>query len=134
MIIVCFLGCLFEIIVVVLASVMDATLVYAYVFRLDIDVVPMARCNMWNLLSRLFLYCSILRKFSLFFWRMLMMWMCSRFLFVFWKVQLKGTDHAAALDLLRLFAYGTWSDYRSKDSGPQLLTLRNLEFITWGGI
>lgn len=57
-----------------------------------------------------------------------------KFSFVFWKVQLKGTDHEAALDLLHLFAYGTWSDYRSKDSGPQLLTLRNLEFITWGGI
>jgi hypothetical protein len=28
-------------------------------------------------------------------------------------VQLKGTEHSGALDLLRLFAHGIWSDYKS---------------------
>jgi hypothetical protein len=28
-------------------------------------------------------------------------------------LQLKGTEHSGALDLLRLFAYGIWSDYKS---------------------
>jgi COP9 signalosome complex subunit 7 len=27
--------------------------------------------------------------------------------------ELKGTEHSGALDLLRLFAYGIWSDYKS---------------------
>jgi hypothetical protein len=30
-------------------------------------------------------------------------------------VQLKGTEHSGALDLLRLFAHGIWSDYKSKE-------------------
>lgn len=29
-------------------------------------------------------------------------------------VQLEGTENSAYLDLLRLFAHGTWSDYKSK--------------------
>ena len=30
--------------------------------------------------------------------------------------QLKGSEHSSALDLLRLFAHGTWSDYKSRCS------------------
>lgn len=29
-------------------------------------------------------------------------------------VQLRGTENSAYLDVLRLFAHGTWSDYKSK--------------------
>lgn len=38
-------------------------------------------------------------------------------------LQLKGTEHSASLELLRLFAHGTWSDYKSKCSN-HLLMLR----------
>lgn len=50
--------------------------------------------------------------------------------------ELKGTDHEAALDLLHLFAYGTWSDYRSNQQmlpalePQQVLKLKQLTIMT----
>ncbi|XP_065857466.1 COP9 signalosome complex subunit 7-like isoform X2 [Euphorbia lathyris] len=51
-------------------------------------------------------------------------------------LQLEGTDNSAYLALLRLFAYGTWSDYKSNSSTlPQLtpeqvLKLKQLTVLT----
>jgi COP9 signalosome complex subunit 7 len=50
--------------------------------------------------------------------------------------ELKGTEHSSALDLLRLFAHGTWSDYRNNAQLlPQLdsqqeLKLKQLTVMT----
>ncbi|KAK9144604.1 hypothetical protein Sjap_004507 [Stephania japonica] len=47
--------------------------------------------------------------------------------------ELQGTEHSVFLDLLRLFAYGTWSDYKSRASCfPPLLPdqIRKLKQLT----
>jgi COP9 signalosome complex subunit 7 len=44
-------------------------------------------------------------------------------------VQLKGTEHSPALDLLRLFAHGTWSDYKSECSQYRPMIYRLLYFM-----
>ena len=46
----------------------------------------------------------------------------SRFLVVPTVVELEGTDNSVYLEMLRLFAHGTWSDYKSNSgSFPQLV-------------
>ncbi|XP_023006627.1 COP9 signalosome complex subunit 7-like isoform X2 [Cucurbita maxima] len=51
-------------------------------------------------------------------------------------VELEGTEHSVYLDLLRLFAYGTWSDYKSNSSrlpelgSDQALKLKQLTVLT----
>ncbi|XP_071736043.1 COP9 signalosome complex subunit 7-like isoform X2 [Rutidosis leptorrhynchoides] len=51
-------------------------------------------------------------------------------------LQLQGTDNSAYFDLLQMFAYGTWSEYKSKASNlPQLtpdqvLKLKQLTMLT----
>ncbi len=43
-------------------------------------------------------------------------------------VQLKGTEHSGALDLLRLFAHGIWSDYKSKEGSSLPFFLHGVGF------
>ncbi|KAL7258690.1 hypothetical protein ACSBR1_004742 [Camellia fascicularis] len=49
---------------------------------------------------------------------------------------LQGTEHSVYLDLLRLFAHGTWSDYKSNASHllqlvpDQILKLKQLTVLT----
>jgi len=43
--------------------------------------------------------------------------------------QLEGTENSFCLDVLRLFAHGTWSDYKSKHSSPSPLSLSFA--LTW---
>ncbi|XP_038907171.1 COP9 signalosome complex subunit 7 isoform X1 [Benincasa hispida] len=51
-------------------------------------------------------------------------------------VELEGTEHSVYLDVLRLFAYGTWSDYKSNSSclpelgSDQALKLKQLTVLT----
>ncbi|PIA30863.1 hypothetical protein AQUCO_05300004v1 [Aquilegia coerulea] len=51
-------------------------------------------------------------------------------------VQLQGTEHSVYLDLLRLFAHGTWSDYKSNSGRlpplvpDQVLKLKQLSVLT----
>ncbi|XP_011656840.1 COP9 signalosome complex subunit 7 isoform X3 [Cucumis sativus] len=51
-------------------------------------------------------------------------------------VELEGTEHSIYLDVLRLFAYGTWSDYKSNSSrlpelsSDQALKLKQLTVLT----
>lgn len=48
-------------------------------------------------------------------------------------IELQGTENSLYLDLLRLFAYGTWSDYKSKDNQyPELMPdqVRKLKQLT----
>ncbi|GMP23334.1 hypothetical protein CsSME_00000966 [Camellia sinensis var. sinensis] len=50
--------------------------------------------------------------------------------------KLQGTEHSVYLDLLRLFAHGTWSDYKSNASHllqlvpDQILMLKQLTVLT----
>ncbi|GAQ80774.1 hypothetical protein KFL_000620080 [Klebsormidium nitens] len=50
--------------------------------------------------------------------------------------ELQGSEHAAALDLLRLFAHGTWTDYKNHASSlppltpPQILKLKQLTVMS----
>lgn len=51
--------------------------------------------------------------------------------------QIAGTSHAPALELLKLFAYGTWSEYKAREaelpplSKPQVLKLKKLSAVTF---
>ncbi|XP_028804677.1 COP9 signalosome complex subunit 7 isoform X3 [Neltuma alba] len=51
-------------------------------------------------------------------------------------VELEGTEHSVYLDVLRLFAYGTWSDYKSNAGRlpqlipDQILKLKQLTVLT----
>nr|XP_043620720.1 COP9 signalosome complex subunit 7-like isoform X2 [Erigeron canadensis] len=51
-------------------------------------------------------------------------------------IQLQGTEHSSYLDLLRMFAHGTWSEYKSKASNlppltpEQVLKLKQLTVLT----
>ncbi|KAI4356637.1 hypothetical protein L6164_000643 [Bauhinia variegata] len=51
-------------------------------------------------------------------------------------VELEGTEHSVYLDVLRLFAHGTWSDYKSSAGGlpqlipDQILKLKQLTVLT----
>lgn len=44
-------------------------------------------------------------------------------------MQLEGTENSIYLDLLRLFAHGTWSDYKSKHTFLHLIHF----FFYWVG-
>lgn len=51
-------------------------------------------------------------------------------------IELQGTEHSIYVDLLRMFAYGTWSEYKSNASNlpplapDQVLKLKQLTVLT----
>ena len=53
------------------------------------------------------------------------------------RPQIAGTSHAPSLELLKLFAYGTWSEYKAREaelpplSQPQVLKLKKLSAVTF---